>query len=102
MRKDLNKLLCERERSHSKEKFKHHRERIEYRFFRDPEVAPNHLSRSQIYGNKHSFNENLSPLYNFLRGAVNRKWDDVYSEISSVFKKNSVINQQIPAYLGYC
>lgn len=103
MRPDFNKLLCERERPRSKDKY------CNYRKLRSFDVASNDeeyetlLQREGMkkrYGyDTKNFNENLNPLEGFLRARLGRNWDDVYSEICSTFDKRSVINQHILIHL---
>lgn len=109
MRSDLNKLLCERERTQSGSSYEEHRrnklfdERIIDCVDDEPSGAISGGHREGMKfrygrGNK-AFSENLRPLYGFIHKAVGRKWDDVYSEICEVFDKRSVINQHILLHL---
>jgi hypothetical protein len=111
MRKDLNKLLCERERPRSDDHYANYRhlkkfEERDYEFedgLDEPftGVGSGHrepMKRRYGYDAK-PFNENLNPLYGFIHKAVGRKWDKVYSEICEVFDKRSVINQHILIHL---
>lgn len=110
MRSDLNKQLCERQRRGSSMSYspwrrdKRHEE--QYQVGREDDeafdgIAGGHReSMTKRYGwDRKSFNENLKPLYGFIHKSVGRKWDDVYSEICSVFDKRSVINQHILVHL---
>jgi hypothetical protein len=110
MRSDLNKQLCERQRRGSSMSYspwrrdKRHEE--QYQVGREDDetfdgVSSGHReSMTKRYGwDRKSFNENLKPLYGFIHKSVGRKWDDVYSEICSVFDKRSVINQHILTHL---
>lgn len=109
MRKDLNKQLCERQRrGHDMHygEWRHsraHDAKFEYDLDDEPfeGVGSGHReSMKHRYGwDTKSFNENLRPLYGFIRKSVGRVWDDVYSEICSVFDKRSVINQHILDHL---
>lgn len=106
MRKDFNKLLCERERPRSKDKFRNYRKQFENRNFQitsEGEIlGPAQAGRKTIYGyNYKTFNENLNPLWGFIRKAAGRPWNDVYSEICKTFDKRSVINQHILDHLKY-
>lgn len=102
MREDFAKLLCERERPRSSNKYHDYRAESKRRWTRDPEAAPTKQSRSDIYGYKHSFNENLSPLRGLIKAWVGRKWDDFYSELNKVCPKNNTINQHVYIHLyGY-
>jgi hypothetical protein len=102
MRRDLNKLLCERERRGGA--------RMSYRTVRrskksaldlDPEgsnATRQGMARPYGYESK-EFNENLNPLKGAIRKAVGRKWDRFYSDLCSVFDRRSVINQHIVQHL---
>lgn len=95
MRPDLNKLLCERERSRSKDKFRNFRNTK-----RIKEFEGSRLTRGITYGyDSKVFNENLNPLYNFIRSCKGKNWDKVYSEICQTFDKRSVINQHVLDHL---
>lgn len=109
MRGDLNKLLCERERlGHGMDYGEHrqsrsHDEKFDCEFDDEPftGVGSGHregMKRRYGYDTK-QFNENLNPLWGFIRKSVGKKWDRVYSEICSVFDKRSVINQHILIHL---
>lgn len=97
MRKDINKVLCERERRRSKDKFHNYRSTLKQEFLRDPEGASGGLlTKGKIYGyDRKDFNENLNPLKGFLRKSVGRPWDDIYSELSQSLDRRSVINQHV-------
>ena len=109
MREDLNKQLCERQRlGHDKHygEWRHSREhnaKFEYDADDEPFTGVGSAHRESMkhrYGyDTKQFNENLRPLYGFIRKSVGRKWDDVYSEICGVFDKRSVINQHILIHL---
>lgn len=103
MRRDLNKLLCERERRGG---YRNHRPYRHTRTFQpdwDPEDGGG-LQREGMtfrYGyNKKTFNENLTPLRGQIRKAVGKRWDKFYSELSKVFDMRSVINQHIVLHLN--
>ncbi len=100
MRKDLNKLLCERERVGSSNKF--HTVRHNNQFNKIDEQTPIRESMRKRYNVTHSWkslNENLNPLLRFIEGSVGRNWDKVYKEICQSFDKRSVINQHILDHL---
>ena len=105
MRSDFNKLLCERERIHSRDHYANYRH---FRLFTQPREGeefadlPSRESMKARFNHRYTlknFNENLNPLYNFIRCNVGRKWDKVYSEICKTFDKRSVINQHILIHL---
>lgn len=112
MRKDLNKLLCERERQGSGRRF--HYSRRDKRFddkllqdifgsdeeeFTGVGALPREGMRDRYNGGDKSFSENLNPLYGFIRKSIGKPWTKVYSEICEVFDKRSVINQHILVHL---
>jgi hypothetical protein len=99
MRQDLNKLLCERERRRSFQKFKPKRMREKESWQKDPESAETHTTSSRIYGYLKNFNENLNPLKAQLKKATGRRWDDFYSDMCKNFKRNTTINQHIYDHL---
>jgi hypothetical protein len=112
MRSDLNKLLCERERYGSSKDFGEFRhsaraENIGLDRLADDEVTESTFSgeresmkkRYNIGWDKKELNENLNPLYGFIRKSVGRPWDKVYSELCKSFDKRSVINQHILDHL---
>jgi len=102
MRPDLNKLLCERERVGSTDKYKNYR-RLK-KFNPAPgdegENLPFREGTKFRYGyNGRSFNENLSPLRGAIRANLGKRWDTFYSELCKNFDKRSVINQHILQHL---
>lgn len=101
MKKDLNKLLTERQRVGSSRSYHEVRR---YRKFdaRDLDAAPTRESmtkRYRVFGNYKEFNEHLNPLWGVIRKNANRPWDKVYSELCRVFDMRSVINQHILTHL---
>lgn len=109
MRKDLNKLLCERERIGHEDCYGNYRHLKLHDDKYDVEdsddlftgVGSGHREPMKLrYGYEtKSFNENLNPLKGFIRSRLGKKWDKVYSEICEVFDKRSVINQHILIHL---
>jgi len=100
MRKDLNKLLCERERRGSHMRYKDVRRKKRFRV--EDEEAPIFEStkfRYDTWGSRKNFNENLNPLKGQIRKFVGKPWNTFYSELSKVFDKRSVINQHILQHL---
>lgn len=102
MRPDLNKLLCERERVGSTDKYKNYR-RLK-KFNPAPgdegENLPFREGTKFRYGyDGRSFNENLSPLRGAIRANLGKRWDTFYSELCKNFDKRSVINQHILQHL---
>lgn len=103
MRKDLNKQLCERERQGSRRlkysAVRHKRKFITSVIDEDTDLPINESMQYRYGWNTKNFSENLNPLWGILRKAVGRKWDDFYSELSSIFDKRSVINNHILEHL---
>jgi hypothetical protein len=112
MRRDLNKVLVERERVRSSSGFK------DVRGFKEPKPAagiqawpfkgesssphPFKEGMKKPYQKKvwkKEFSENLNPLYGVIRKNVGQHWDKVYSQLSKNFDKRSVINQHILIHL---
>lgn len=101
MRKDLNKLLCERERPGSARGHRQVRNTKERRLL-DEDGYPmggREGIRRPYREDRKPFGENLNPLYGTIRKNVNRPWDKVYSELCEVFDMRSVINQHILVHL---
>lgn len=104
MRDDLNKLLCERERPGSANRYREYRRKKDFIEDRSGEGAdlPTREGMKKRYGwNAKPFGENLNPLWGMVRKNVGRPWDKVYSELCSVFNMRSVINQHILDHLKY-
>jgi hypothetical protein len=107
MRKDLNKLLCERERRRHWDHYGNYRHDKAFKNFDKHEddeafggVSSAHREpMKRRFTWKKEFNENLNPLYGFIHKCLGKKWDKVYGEICEVFDKRSVINQHILIHL---
>lgn len=106
MRKDLNKLLCERERRGSSRSFKEVRNIKKFNPRSSDDEWENLPARESIkrrydwyWDETKEFSENLNPLYGAVRKAVGTKWDDFYSELSKTFDFRSVINDHILLHL---
>ncbi len=101
MRKDFNKLLVERERIHSRDHYHNYRHMKGPKGLDDDEVGGREPMRKRFnfgYDRKH-FNENLNPLYGWLRSCVGKKWDKCYSELCRTFDMRGVINNHILQHL---
>lgn len=93
MRKDMDKVIVERPRIKDKwAKKNHSRARAKI----DSLPSKEGMRRPHIvnYGGK-TLNENLSPLRRFLMSNVGRRWDDVYSEISSNLRTDNAVQQHV-------
>ncbi len=84
MRRDMDKVLCERPRQGARFK---RRSR-----YRGPlEDAPAYESTSRHRGGSKYLNEHLGPLRRWLLSNVGRPWDKVYSELrASISPRNAV------------
>ena len=88
MRKDMAKVIVERERLGGKCSRKGSPAR-------SLEDLPKKESMKRPYKDTKSLNENLSPLKRFLNASVGRPWDKVYSEISKNLKVTSAVQQHV-------
>jgi hypothetical protein len=109
MREDFSKLLCEGHRHTSRygktAKRLAKKATREYNNCVKGDYEDWFLPKTQAMGmgrGTKSFGENLSPLIRFLRSAVGRKWDVVFSEIAKVCPNNGAVNAHIYQHLwGY-
>jgi hypothetical protein len=105
MRKDLNKVLCERERHGHDNHYRLSRRDKRFNDMSGEELEnlPHRegMKRRHVfdYGRSKQFNENLRPLLGIIRKNVNRPWNKVYAELCQVFDRRSVINQHIVQHL---
>lgn len=98
MRDDMNKVLVERERVGHNRKFREHRHDKD---FAADEVAGRESMKKRYdsYGDRKSFNENLTPLKGWLRSCIGKNWDKCYSELREKFDARGVINNHILEHL---
>lgn len=103
MRDDFAKTLVERERIHSWDKYHNYRNKKGPSGLTDDEVGGRQSMRKPYnynYGyDRKSFNENLNPLYGWVRSCLGKNWDKCYSELRKKFDARSVINQHILEHL---
>ena len=101
MREDFSKLLVERERIHSRDHYHNYRNVRGPKGLDDDEVGGRESMRKRYnYGyDRKSFNENLNPLYGWLRSCVGKNWDRCYSELRRKFDARSVVNAHILQHL---
>ena len=98
MRKDLDKLLCEKPRIGHKRKHKDIRNRKKYKFSKSkidsngeyhgypvPRKEGIRKPYKRLWVEK-DFGEHLAPLRGLLHKNVGRKWDDIFSEIRKSLK----------------
>ena len=95
MRKDMNKLLCERPRG-GRLKTKR---TLGRRF--DWESAPKHAPMPGWIRRTKWLNENLQPLERFLLSRLGRPWDRVYAEIRADLKFTRAIDLHILQHLEH-
>lgn len=96
MRRDMNKLLCERPRWGWRLKTR----RAE-KYGLDPDSAP---KRGRMPGKVRStkgLNENLQPLRRFLLSKLGKPWDRVYAEIRANLKVRRAIDLHILQHLDH-
>jgi len=101
MRDDFSKQLVERERTRSWDKFHNYRNVKGPKGLNDGEVGGRESMRRKFnhgYDRKH-FNENLNPLYGWVRSCLGKNWDRCYSELRRKFDARSVINNHILEHL---
>jgi hypothetical protein len=101
MRSDFNKLLVERERIHHRDHFHNYRNVKGPKGLDDEEVGGRESMRKRYnFGyDRKSFNENLNPLWGWLRSCIGKNWDKCYSELCKTFDMRGVINAHILQHL---
>lgn len=104
MRDDMFKVIVERPRAGSRNKFGNFRNTKNMKKYFDDEAAPakigtKRLVRHMIGWNYKQLNENLRPLERFLRSKIGQKWDDVYSEICAKIDSNSTVQKHVLDHL---
>jgi hypothetical protein len=112
MRKDMFKVIVEKERWNSQEKFDNKTSRKYLNSFKpnsnnkedwdewEDENRLSHLPKkvtgSKPQGwNRKELNENLNPLKGFINSRVGQKWDDVWSEICQEINSNSTVQKHV-------
>src|ERR1039458_2657283 len=107
MRHDMKKLLCERPRIGSSSPSLKTGKRLNPNLDYDsgdydwgPTCLP--ISRSRQFGyESKTLNENLNPLERFLRTAIGRAWDEVYSEIRENITPKKAIDFHVLFHLDF-
>lgn len=88
MRRDMDKVLCERPRCGARFK---RRSR-----YRGPlEDAPHYESSSRRRGGNKHLNEHLGPLRRWLLSNVGRPWDKIYSELRANISPRNAVQMHI-------
>lgn len=96
MRRDMNKLLCERPRGGWRLKTKRgHGRRFDWDSAPKRGPMPGRVRRSKW------LNENLQPLRRFLLSKLGRSWDRVYAEIRADLKVSRAIDLHILQHLDH-
>lgn len=108
MKENFNKLVTERARIGSREKFHHFRSKISKEFktyFNDEEldiIGPKVIKNNKNYSNwiKSKMRHlKLIPVQRFLNKQIGKIWNDVYSQICYRFDKKLKSNQFVFDYL---
>lgn len=101
MRKDMFKVIVGRPRRGSQMSYREVRahEKNENRVRdcdSDPYIYKESMTRPYRAWDAHKeLNENLAPLYRFLRSSCGKKWDDVFSEICENINTKSTVHQHV-------
>src|SRR5437899_2380737 len=97
MRKDMAKVIVERERRGTYKEGKHFRE--EQRAKVDPEAAPTKEPMRAKRERTKELNENLNPLKKFLMKSVGRPWNKVKAEIHEHIRPTSTVQNHVLQHL---
>lgn len=98
MRDDFNRVLTEDPRRGSRNKFSQYRRDKGNASFDDEFSGGKEsmMKRRRIAnGERKTFGDLLGPLEGWVRKQVGRKWNDVYSELCTLFDKRSVIKNHV-------
>lgn len=108
LRKDISKVICERERHGSSRSYRYIRnERVDSQKigfsvwpFEGESLSPHPFKEGmkKRFGKKFgykSLSDFLSPIRGFLTSSVGRKWDDIYSDLSKNIPKSKFLNQHV-------
>lgn len=110
MRPDFKHLLTERERYNSrwnkesqgeKKLLEREESNLDYEDWAPGKKVGIKTNQFGTRRTTKSLSENLSPLSNFLRSAVGRKWDDVFSEINEACPNDSAVSAHIYQHLWH-
>jgi len=99
MRADMKKVLCERPRAGSHRCYREVRAAETRRAYDD---LPTHQGMRQpyrAYGDYKEFRDHIGPLQRFLRSAVGRRWDDVWSEIAKLVNSGNTIDDHLRGHI---
>lgn len=101
MREDMAKLLVERPRLNGGMKFPRGAEGAWRRVPLDERPRCESLKKTwhRQGGSLKMLNENLAPLYRFLRSRIGRRWDEVYSEICQRINRDCAVQLHIWQHL---
>jgi hypothetical protein len=96
MRADMKKVLTERPRVNARYAYSDVRHQANHSDYDD---LPNHQGMRRPYHDAKEFSDLLGPLRGFLRHAVGRRWDDVWSEICQVVKSGNTVDQHLRGHV---
>lgn len=99
MRWDMYEVIIERPRSGSRTRGFKGREGERMRDLADPDNARTFESTSRHRGGCKHLNENLAPLYRFLRSRLGRPWNEVHSEICATLRVTSAVQKHVLDHL---
>jgi hypothetical protein len=110
MRPDMHKVVIERPRYGHGDKYHNYRARNERgagfgaKSRPDESDGNDHLPSKQGMRRPHNtryFSDHLGPLKRFLRSRVDRRWDEVYSEIRAGLSTGSTTHQHILSHVAH-
>jgi len=97
MREDMFKVIVERPRRGRSWATK---SKIRYDKCEERSRVSGHRLVMEASGFTKSLNENLAPLKRYLHKQINRKWDDVFSEICQHLDTGSTVKMHVREHLG--
>jgi hypothetical protein len=115
MRKDIKKVICEKERKgdrghgfHRNWKKMHRSRNAEDHedVYMEEEFQPKHESLTKrLMGEKRQFSENLGAVRGLVRKALGKQWDDVYSELCKMVSPTGTnierhVHQHLPDFIA--
>lgn len=98
MRRDMGKIITERERHGSSNPSMKYRQSIRWQGFDADYEGPKRAKASSQgqYGFNHKeFTDVLGPIYRFLRSQVGRPWNKIYGEMCAVLDKRKVTHKHV-------
>lgn len=89
MRKDMSKVIVERERVGGKYNKSRRKNNTPY------DELPKREGMKKAHTNLKSLNENLKPLFRFFQSKIGHKWDKVFSEVCENIKLDSAVQKHV-------